>query len=161
MQHLKLAGQPWLRLNRAALIACWLLLATPAANAVAVGDAAPDCTLSAWATKQNTLLSQYKGKVVYVDFWASWCGPCAQSFPFLNTLHQQFNSQGLQIVGVNMDEKNYTHADITRKIIGAAMQVHSRLGNGFQEVIYQRVLASSQLVTISKLSLSSTLPSEL
>ena len=60
-----------------------------------------------------------------------------------------------------MDEKNYTHADITRKIIGAAMQVHSRLGNGFQEVIYQRVLASSQLVTISKLSLSSTLPSEL
>jgi GxxExxY protein len=40
-----------------------------------------------------------------------------------------------------MNEKDYKHADITRKIIGAAMKVHSTLGNGFQEVIYQRALA--------------------
>ena len=40
-----------------------------------------------------------------------------------------------------MDEKNYKHADITGKIIGVAMKVHSTLGNGFQEVIYQRALA--------------------
>lgn len=40
-----------------------------------------------------------------------------------------------------MDEREYKHADITRKIIGAAMKVHSILGNGFQEVIYQRALA--------------------
>lgn len=40
-----------------------------------------------------------------------------------------------------MNEKEYKHSDITRKIIGAAMRVHSTLGNGFQEVIYQRALA--------------------
>ncbi len=40
-----------------------------------------------------------------------------------------------------MNEKDYKHSDITRKIIGAAMKVHSTLGNGFQEVIYQRALA--------------------
>ncbi|MCX7096935.1 MAG: TlpA disulfide reductase family protein [Methylococcales bacterium] len=80
------------------------LLAAPAASAVAVGDKAPDCELSALGAGQAGKLSQYKGKVVYVDFWASWCGPCAQSFPFLNELHKQLGGQGLQIVGVNMDE---------------------------------------------------------
>ena len=40
-----------------------------------------------------------------------------------------------------MDEREYSHAEVTRKIIGAAMKVHSTLGNGFQEVIYQRALA--------------------
>ena len=49
-----------------------------------------------------------------------------------------------------MNEKDYKHSDITRKIIGAAMKVHSTLGNGFQEVIYQRALA----IEIAKQGLS-------
>ena len=81
-----------------------LLLSTPTALAVAVGDAAPDCALSSFGESQNSDLSQYKGKVLYVDFWASWCGPCAKSFPFLNEMHNQLKDQGLQIVGVNLDE---------------------------------------------------------
>lgn len=47
-------------------------------------------------------LQQFAGKVVYVDFWASWCAPCAESFPWLNTLQQKFGER-LVVVGVNVD----------------------------------------------------------
>jgi thiol-disulfide isomerase/thioredoxin len=43
-------------------------------------------------------------KVVYMDFWASWCGPCGQSLPFLNELQSQMKNQGLEVVAVNLDE---------------------------------------------------------
>lgn len=72
--------------------------------AVDVGQAIPTCKVSAIGEGQALELSQYKGKVLYVDFWASWCGPCAKSFPFLNEMHQQLKDQGLQIMGVNLDE---------------------------------------------------------
>ena len=48
-------------------------------------------------------LSDFKGKVVYLDFWASWCGPCKQSFPWMNAMQEKYRSQGLEIVGVNLD----------------------------------------------------------
>jgi thiol-disulfide isomerase/thioredoxin len=68
------------------------------------GSAIPACLVSPIGETQTEDLQRYKGQVLYVDFWASWCGPCAKSFPFLNELHQQFKDQGLQIVGVNLDE---------------------------------------------------------
>lgn len=73
--------------------------------AVDAGKNMPDCALSSMSDIESSQhLDQYKGKVVYVDFWASWCGPCAKSFPFLNELHGQLKDQGLQIVGINLDE---------------------------------------------------------
>ncbi len=50
-------------------------------------------------------LQELKGKVVYMDFWASWCPPCIKSFPFLNQLDQDLKDKGLHVVGINMDEK--------------------------------------------------------
>lgn len=87
-----------------AVVAGVLLLSTQAALAVAVGDAMPGCALSPLGDSQTSALSQYHGKVLYVDFCASWCGPCAQSFPFLNELQGQLKDRGLQVVGVNLDE---------------------------------------------------------
>ena len=49
-------------------------------------------------------LNDYRGKVVYVDFWASWCLPCKQSFPQLNRLRQQYKSQGFEVIAINLDE---------------------------------------------------------
>lgn len=77
---------------------------SPLANAVEAGKPMPACSLSPIRENQQSDLNQYPGKVMYVDFWASWCGPCAKSFPFMNELHQQLKDQGLQIVGVNLDE---------------------------------------------------------
>lgn len=43
--------------------------------------------------------------MLYVDFWASWCAPCAKAFPFLNALHQDYADRGLLVVGISVDEK--------------------------------------------------------
>lgn len=49
-------------------------------------------------------LRENAGKVVYVDFWASWCGPCKQSFPFMNELQKKYAANGLQIIAINVDK---------------------------------------------------------
>ena len=48
-------------------------------------------------------LAEHEGKVVVVDFWASWCVPCRRSFPWLNNMHAKYADQGLVIIGVNVD----------------------------------------------------------
>jgi len=48
-------------------------------------------------------LSPYKGKVVYLDFWASWCTPCHLSFPWMNDIQQQYGPEGLVVVAVDVD----------------------------------------------------------
>lgn len=72
--------------------------------AVELGKPAPDFELPN-AQQQNLQLAAYKGKVVYLDFWASWCVPCRETFPFMNQLREKFASAGLEIVAVNIDTK--------------------------------------------------------
>ena len=73
------------------------------ALAVEVGQVAPDFDLP--GVKGAVKLSDYKGKVVYVDFWASWCGPCKQSFPWMNDMQSRYSGKGLNLVAVNVDQK--------------------------------------------------------
>lgn len=68
------------------------------------GDTAPACELPQWGNSQTINPGNLRGKVVYVDFWASWCGPCAKSFPYLDSLHKELESRGLVILGINVDE---------------------------------------------------------
>ena len=55
--------------------------------------------------QNNTIqLSKYKGQVVYLDFWASWCEPCKRSFPWMNELQTHYGDEGFKIIAVNLDE---------------------------------------------------------
>ena len=71
-------------------------------GASALAAPAPEFTLSNTAG-QAVSLTQLRGKVVYLDFWASWCGPCRQSFPWMNEMLSKYQAQGLEIVAVNLD----------------------------------------------------------
>ena len=50
-------------------------------------------------------IGHYKGKVVYLDFWASWCVPCRKSFPWMNQLREKYSADDLVIIAVNLDKK--------------------------------------------------------
>ena len=69
------------------------------------GEPAPRFTLQHIFDGREISLNEYRGQVVYLDFWASWCGPCLKSFPFMNTLQKDYGEQGLVVIAVSLDEK--------------------------------------------------------
>ena len=85
---------------KALAVVAALLCALPA-QALERGQSAPRFDLK--GLEGSVKLEQYRGKYVYLDFWASWCGPCRQSFPWMNEMQAKYGARGLQIVGVNVD----------------------------------------------------------
>ena len=78
------------------------LVLTPPAMAVSLQETAPDFTLKS-LDGGNLRLEEYRGQVVLINFWASWCGPCRQEMPLLDRLHERYEDTGFAVLGVNVE----------------------------------------------------------
>lgn len=77
--------------------------ATQKPKPAASGNSAPDFTVTDIDGKKLTL-SDYKGKVVLLDFWATWCSPCRAEIPHFVEMQQKYGPQGFQVIGISMDD---------------------------------------------------------
>lgn len=113
-------------MERRGFLLCAALALAPAVRAPAVepGGEAPNCALRALGDETRVELKDLRGSVLWVDFWASWCGQCKESFPFLDDLHAQLGARGLQVIAVNLDEEPAQARDfVSRHGVGFAQLV--------------------------------------
>jgi len=99
--------------GKAAAVGVALLAFCSIAGGIGPGDQAPPCAARLLDNGAAVDLADYRGQVVYLDFWASWCAPCRESFPFMNDLDREFRDQGLRIIAVSVDKS----ADDARRFL--------------------------------------------
>lgn len=98
-------------LRGAALLASIALVPARPVVAAIVGAPAPE--LVARAEAGPLTLAEHRGRVVWLDFWASWCAPCRLAFPWMNAMQSRYGAHGLQVVAINLD----TRAEPARRFL--------------------------------------------
>ncbi len=105
-------------------------------------------------------LDALKGQVILLDFWASWCGPCRQSFPWMNQMQTRFEKDGLKVIAVNLDserdaadaflEENPAVFDIAFDPEGRSAEAMNVLGMPMSFLIDRKGLIRHSLVGFSE-----------
>jgi thiol-disulfide isomerase/thioredoxin len=109
------------------LLAAVILAALPSLRAdIKVGDTFPAFDTGSLVSLSGGALPATAGKVVLVDFWASWCAPCKASFPALAKLHQELSARGVVVIGVSIDEKPAAAAAFIKRLSPPFVTVHDR-----------------------------------
>lgn len=91
------------------------LAAGSLASSGLTGQSAPDFALKS-STGENLRLSEYRGDVVMINFWATWCGPCRQEMPLLDDLYNRYERVGFNLLGVNIDDDSGRAMDMIREL---------------------------------------------
>ena len=102
-----------------------VLAVASTARALVPGDVPPAIDMPDQAGNEVDL-NELKGKVVLVDFWASWCGPCRQEMPVLEELHKKYAKEGLVLIGVNIDNNPKKMNNFLRGTPASFRIVHDR-----------------------------------
>ena len=103
-------------LNKAGIIVLAMAaLSTATLQAEEMNQPAPNFTLKSNSGK-NLKLSESRGEVILLNFWASWCGPCRQEMPLLDSLHNKYKDLGFKVMGVNVEENSKEAIKILNEI---------------------------------------------
>ncbi len=84
--------------------------------------------------KDKLIFSDYRGKVILLDFWASWCGPCRQSFPWMNDVQARYADQGLVVIAVNLDQDKQGADEFLRDIPATFKIVYDPEGTSAEQM---------------------------
>lgn len=98
------------------LILAGLTAATASATEIQVGagDPAPVLTGKTWINHEKTSLDELRGKVVFLDVWRTWCGPCTAMIPHLNSMHRKYGDKGLVVLGITDEAKSMVNKHIEK-----------------------------------------------
>jgi cytochrome c biogenesis protein CcmG/thiol:disulfide interchange protein DsbE len=113
-------------------------------NVYSVSNDAPDFNLP--GIKGNVQLTELKGKVIYLDFWASWCKPCKKSFPWMNEMQQRYADDGFEVLAVNLDKDRKLADEFLKQVNTRFTVVFDE--NGTTASLYKlKGMPSSYLIT--------------